>query len=74
MKRFVLYTLFWTYGRTTRQYDVLCGLILCFIFLTPPIMFNDSSRLQKKDRSSVEISTQKTDKLEMNAEAEKKTP
>lgn len=26
---------FWSYGRTTWQYDVLCALILAFIFLTP---------------------------------------
>lgn len=27
--------LFWAYGRSTWQYDVLCALILAFIFLTP---------------------------------------
>jgi hypothetical protein len=26
---------FWSYGRTTWQYDVLCALILAFVFLTP---------------------------------------
>jgi hypothetical protein len=26
---------FWTYARNTWQYDVLCALILAFIFLTP---------------------------------------
>ena len=30
---------FWTYGRTTWQYDVLCALILAFIFLTPKSWF-----------------------------------
>jgi hypothetical protein len=25
----------WSYGRTTWQYDVLCALILAFVFLTP---------------------------------------
>ena len=74
MKRFILHALFWTYERTTRQYDILCVLILCFIFLTPPAMFNDSGRLQKKPLSSVENSTQTTDKLEMNAEVEEKAP
>lgn len=29
----------WNYGRTTWQYDVLCILILAFIFLTPPAWF-----------------------------------
>ncbi|CDM64962.1 hypothetical protein [Pyrinomonas methylaliphatogenes] len=30
---------FWAYGRTTWQYDVLCLLILAFIFLTPKSWF-----------------------------------
>ena len=30
---------FWTYGRSTWQYDVLCALILAFIFLTPKSWF-----------------------------------
>lgn len=29
----------WTYGRSTWQYDVLCALILAFIFLTPKSWF-----------------------------------
>ncbi len=31
--------IFWSYGRTTWQYDVLCVLILCFVFLTPKSWF-----------------------------------
>jgi hypothetical protein len=31
--------LFWSYGRSTWQYDVLCALILAFIFLTPKSWF-----------------------------------
>lgn len=31
--------IFWTYARGTWQYDVLCGLILAFIFLTPRDFF-----------------------------------
>ena len=31
--------LFWRYGRTTWQYDILCVLILAFIFLTPHSWF-----------------------------------
>ena len=31
--------LFWSYGRTSWQYDVLCALILAFVFLTPPAWF-----------------------------------
>ena len=33
---------FWSYGRTTWQYDVLCALILAFIFLTPKSWFDES--------------------------------
>jgi hypothetical protein len=32
--------LFWSYGRTTWQYDVLSVLILAFVFLTPPWWFS----------------------------------
>lgn len=38
IKGFVL----WSYGRTTWQYDVLCVLILAFIFLTPKSWFANS--------------------------------
>jgi hypothetical protein len=31
--------LFWSYWRTSWQYDVMCALILAFIFLTPPAWF-----------------------------------
>jgi len=31
--------LFWSYGRTSWQYDVLSVLILAFVFLTPPGWF-----------------------------------
>jgi hypothetical protein len=34
-------TIFWAYGRGTLQYDVLCSLILAFIFLTPRYFFHD---------------------------------
>jgi hypothetical protein len=30
---------FWSYGRTTWQYDVLCVLILVFVFLAPKSWF-----------------------------------
>ena len=39
MTSFVKKIVFWTYGRTTWQYDVLCALILAFIFLTPKTRF-----------------------------------
>lgn len=43
---------FWSYGRTTWQYDVLCVLILAFVFLTPKGWFEwgklDSSCAHQK--------------------------
>ncbi len=38
--------LFWSYGRSTWQYDVLCALILAFIFLTPHGWFKTSELKQ----------------------------
>src|SRR5439155_1213909 len=35
--------LFWTYPRTSWQWDVLCVLILVFIFLTPKSWFENSA-------------------------------
>lgn len=32
--------IFWNYGRTSWQYDVLAVLILAFVFLTPPAWFS----------------------------------
>ena len=47
LKRF----LFWDYPRAGWQYDVMVGLILAFIFLTPRNLFRD----QPKARSIVMI-------------------
>ncbi len=33
--------IFWSYQRGTLQYDILCALILLFIFLTPSKYFQD---------------------------------
>jgi hypothetical protein len=37
---------FWGYARNTWQYDVLCALILAFIFLTPQSWFDTRSALK----------------------------
>ncbi len=37
-------TVLWNYGRTTWQYDVICILILAFIFLTPKAWFEGKER------------------------------
>lgn len=34
------YILIWTYERGTLQYDIICILILAFIFFIPPSFFN----------------------------------
>src|SRR5437773_2403700 len=38
MRNFLL----WTFGRGTWQYDLMCGLILVFIFLTPIAAFHEN--------------------------------
>ncbi len=43
MLRAISKVLFWTYSRGSWQYDVVCGLILCFIFLTPASVFDGSA-------------------------------
>lgn len=35
---------FWNYARNTWQWDILCALILVFIFLTPKSWFENSER------------------------------
>ena len=37
---------FWNYSRTSWQWDVLCVLILAFIFLTPKSWFDNTSYRQ----------------------------
>jgi hypothetical protein len=37
---FSRYILIWTYERGTLQYDIICILILAFIFFIPPSFFN----------------------------------
>jgi hypothetical protein len=41
LKRFI----FWDYQRMSWQYDVMVGLILAFIFLTPRGWFRDQQRI-----------------------------
>ena len=43
LKRFVL----WDYKRGSWQYDVMVGIILAFIFLTPRAWFRDQPRIPK---------------------------
>jgi hypothetical protein len=43
LKRFIL----WDYARATWQYDVMVGIILAFIFLTPRDWFRDQPRIPR---------------------------
>jgi hypothetical protein len=48
IKRFVL----WDYERASWQYDLMVGLILAFIFLTPREWFRDQPRVPQASRIS----------------------
>jgi hypothetical protein len=49
---------FWTYPRTSWQWDVLCVLILVFIFLTPKSWFENSAyQRSHSGQTTVVIST-----------------
>lgn len=45
---------FWSYERGSWQYDVICLLILAFIFLSPTHWFHDRPRLQLSDLRHVQ--------------------
>jgi hypothetical protein len=55
MKRFLL----WSFDRGSIQYDVICGLILAFIFLTPGHAFNDRPEYMRVSASDLMV--KKTD-------------
>jgi len=42
LKRFIL----WDYSRGSLQYDIMCAIILAFIFLTPAAVFRDQPKAQ----------------------------
>jgi len=46
VKRFIL----WDYARTTWQFDLIVGLILIFLFLTPREWFHDQPRIPKTSK------------------------
>lgn len=43
--RFFHAAIFWTYARGSWQYDVICAVILAFIFLTPASWYHDQPTL-----------------------------
>lgn len=71
LKRFLL----WDYSRATWQYDVMVGLILAFIFLTPRDIFRDQPRATNIVRVPAEHGAEvffvETELLESVPEAER---
>ena len=51
MKRFLL----WAFDRGSIQYDVICGLILAFIFLIPGHAFNDRPDYMRVSASDPQV-------------------
>ena len=49
VKYAVSHAIFWAYERGSWQYDVICAVILAFIFLTPRAWFNDRPSLGLSD-------------------------
>lgn len=49
--------LFWNYARNTWQWDVLCVVILIFIFLTPKSWFENSERRRTSAHQNPAVST-----------------
>jgi len=48
-KLFLSRAIFWSYERGSWQYDIICGVILIFIFLTPRSWFHDRPTLELSD-------------------------
>ena len=57
--------LFWSYERGSWQYDIICVIILGFIFLTPTKWFHDRPQLQLSDLRHVQgiVEVSHTDRL-----------
>ncbi len=56
--------IFWRYSRGSWQYDILCGLILAFIFFTPADVFDGSLFSQKKEPEKIEERDRDSDKTQ----------
>ena len=60
----------WNYGRTSWQYDVLCILILAFIFLTPKSWFEGRERqplVSASESSKITRLTVSADEFSLNS-------
>lgn len=56
--------MFWDYRRGSWQYDVLCALILAFIFLTPAEVFDRPLFSQAKEPEKIEERDRDSDKTQ----------
>jgi hypothetical protein len=70
LKRFIL----WDYPRGSRPYDVMVGIILAFIFLTPRDFFRDQPRIPKASQITMLPSENGSLLFHVNAEFLKNIP
>lgn len=65
IKLVVKRSIFWSYERGSWQYDIICLLILAFIFLIPTSWFHDRPQLQLSDLRHVQgiVQVSHTDQL-----------
>lgn len=57
IRRFIKKCFLWTYARNTWQWDVLCVLILAFIFLSPKTWFVNGERQRSSGHQSEAVAT-----------------
>ena len=57
IQRLIKNSFLWTYARNTWQWDVLCVLILIFIFLTPKSWFANGERRQQPRHQNGAVAT-----------------
>lgn len=70
LKRFIL----WDYPRGSRPYDLMVGIILAFIFLTPRDFFGDQPRIPKASQITMLPSENGSFLFHVNAEFFKNIP
>jgi len=66
--------LFWEYPRGSRPYDLMVGVILAFIFLTPREFFRDQPRIPKASQITMLPSEDGSQAFYVNAEFLKNIP
>jgi hypothetical protein len=69
-KRFIL----WDYPRGSRAYDLIVGIILAFIFLTPSDFFRDQPRIPKASQITMLTTENGSYLFHVDAELLKNTP